>query len=301
MKKKILCLFILLLLISVTGCSKSNNSEKSNNKEKSEKELLSSFLDDNTMWYNNTSVIEDSSIFKDAYYKIGSNNGNKYLFVKNDGSLFEYSNKKFSSTNSNFRLFNSKLRSGIIMGFANFDRMADNQKDGEYWFLLEDFSIVKFDSESDSIQDVNSFVNDGWGRENSTKHIIPSIKNSIKYNKIISWSDNMRSFITVNNNVLSIYECTGPTGDEEINVSETREIEEYDSIIIYSKDFIKINDDYYKYTQVNKEETDNYVDAKAKYAYEKISLNDLKDIILYWDGNLLITKSGNVYNTNMIN
>ena len=296
MRKKIVCLFMLLLLIGVTGCTKVYTSE-----EKSEKEILESFLDEQTMYYHITSTIEDSSMFKDTYYKVVSGNGDIYLFVKTDGTMFEFSNKKFSSTNSNFRTFNSKLKSGIIMGFANFDRMADNLKDGEYWFLLDDFSIVKFDSENDSISEEKSFVNDGWGRANSTNHIIPSIKNSIKYNKVISWSDNLRNFITVDNKVLSFYECIGPTGEEKINVTETRDIGEYDSIIIYSKDFIKINDDYYKYTQINKEETDNYVDAKPKYAYEKISLDDLKDIIIYWDGNLLVTKSGNVYNTNMIN
>jgi hypothetical protein len=187
------------------------------------------------------------------------------------------------------------------MGFANFERMADNLKDGEYWFLLEDYSIVKFDSNNDTVSYVNSFVNDGWGREDSTSHIISKIKNNIKYDRIISWADNMRSFIIAYNNNLTIYESTGPSGEEVLNVSETRDIENYSSLIIYSKDFIKIDDDYYNYVQINKEETSNYVDAKPKFSYQKVSLYDLKDLITYWDGTLLVSNSGKVYTTNIMN
>ena len=187
------------------------------------------------------------------------------------------------------------------MGFANFERMADILKDGEYWFLLEDYSIVKFDSNNDIVSYVNSFVNDGWGRENSTSHIISEIKNNIKYDRIISLEDNMRSFIITYNNNLIIYESTGPTGEEVLNVSETRDIGNYSSIIIFSKNFIKIDDDYYNYMQINKEETSNYVDVKPKYSYQKVYLDDLKDLITYWDGTLLVSNSGKVYTTTIMN
>ena len=80
MRKKIVYLFMLLLLIGVTGCTKVYNSEEFNNsKEKSEKEIVESFLAEHTMWYQNTGTIEDSSMFKDAYYKIVSSNGDKYF------------------------------------------------------------------------------------------------------------------------------------------------------------------------------------------------------------------------------
>ena len=301
MKKIFVFLFMLLFLFSMTACSKSNKSNDSNNYNAiSEEEKISNSLN-NIYVHINQDVLVDASLFKDAYYKIGNGLGDKFLFIKSDGTMFEFSNKKFSSNDSHIKLFNSKLKSSVIMGFANFERMADNLKDGEYWFLLEDYSIVRFDSNNDTVSYVNSFVNDGWGRENSTSHIILKIKNNIKYDRIISWADNMRSFIIAYNNNLTIYESTGPTGEEVLNVSETRDIEDYSSLIIYSKDFIKIDDDYYNYVQINKEETSNYVDAKPKFSYQKVSLDDLKDLITYWDGTLLVSNSGKVYTTNIMN
>jgi hypothetical protein len=167
--------------------------------------------------------------------------------------------------------------------------------------LLDDYSIVKFDSNNDTVSYANSFVNDGWGREISTAHIISKIKNNIKYDRIISWADNMRYFTIVYNNILTVYESTGPTGEEVLYISETRDIGDYSSLIIYSKDFIKIDNDFYNYVQINKEETSNYVDAKPKYSYQKVALDDLKDLITYWDGNLLVSNSGKVYTTNIMN
>ena len=108
MKKIFKFLFMLLFLFSVTACSKSNKSNDSNNYiEISEEEKIYSLLNDIYV-HINQNVLVDASLFKDVYYKIGNVRGEKFLFIKSDGTMFEFSNKKFSSTDSHIKLFNSK-------------------------------------------------------------------------------------------------------------------------------------------------------------------------------------------------
>ena len=252
-------------------------------------------------------VIVDANEFRDIYYVVYSyvNNSSKQLCFRSNGSMFEYSSKKFSTNNANIKSFESRLNQKVIMGFANFgDGMNDNEKEGEYWFLLEDYSIVRFDSEADTISQESSFVNNGWGRDEETKPTIENMKTITEKERIISWSDSLSQVTVINNNKMCIYKKEYRYDPERwegkyvLELSEERTLPENGTIdIIYSNDFIKIGDDYYVYMQTNRDETNEYVDATAQFDFVKLATDKFKDDIAYWDGHILVMKSGKVYNS----
>jgi hypothetical protein len=301
MKKIIILLFIPILLF-VSGCNKSNNQEKKEEKEKkSDIEIIEESLKDYNV-FNNKIIINNTDQFKYIYY-VTSGGGGRKIFITLDGSIIEFSDKKFSSTDSYIRNFNSKLPTSVIMGFANFSSSSnnDNEKEGEYWFLLNDYSIVKFDSNTDTLVTESNFINDGWGRESSAKHIIEYLKTIVNIKDKKSWVSNLREFITIDNEKMYIYDANGPSGDEEIKISNERELPKGDSYYLFSNDFIKVDNDYYIYKQTNVEETEEYVDIDPKYDFVKILTKDIQDNIVFWDGNILIFKNGKVYNTARFN
>ena len=306
MNKKIIILIFLFIVFAfgliigkltnndeITGKTSSNENTEENNVEENFENKLENSIGCDAYKINVEVNAED---FKDIYYKIKKTD-DTILFIKKDGTIFEYSSKKFSSTNLNTKKYSSKLDKKVIMGFANFDKMNnDNQVVGEYWFLLEDYSWIRFDSINDIIYEEKEVVNDGWGRVRVTPQIIKYMKDENDNGMVISWSDHLEVFIIANQGKISIYRTSGSTDDKKIESVEERQISENESIeIVFSDSFIKTNNGYYKYVQTNITETNEFVDVEPTYAFEKINTSEISGEIIYFDNQMLVNSQNEVY------
>lgn len=292
--KRVIYLFLVICFLGiVTGCGKI----KDKSEEEQIKSIVNSIILDNSDLYLGDSIIKkditvNSSEFENIYYVLG-NMYSGYLFVKNDGSLMAFSEKKYSTTDSNIKKYESKLEEKIVLGFENqYDNgRLNSEKYGEYYFILKSGKIIRFDAINDEITQVIEVPSDGWRR---TEIVNDFIKEASKEENIISWYQN-NYYLLSDDSYKSFSYDYGKSSfvlQEEVSIPETIDI-------FYNNNFYKSNNNYYLYGSIitNKKECNEYADIECKIdnKFIKIDLKDLFDDIVFWDNNIMITKNNGVY------
>ena len=242
-RRNIIFLIILVLSIMLTGC-KNSNEEKKEKKEEVNKYVNNQF--DKYEW--KCSIPIES--IKEFNYMT-------YMFITNDGDLYEFSfERKYSTNNDYCRKIESsykfeKFIQGAVIstdkkiyGYDTYNKEFVERMGG--WTLAFDYDLYDYN------QDL--FVTDGYA------HLVVEGKN-------------VYSFETVNNRTL-----IGNLNDDE-------------EFVRGYHGAIKTTKRYYKYELIHTNECDSYADIECKNGIRPIEeINKDYDKIYYYDGYFLIYK-----------
>lgn len=267
MKKKV-SLFLLcgIILLGVCGCDK-------------EKNKVSNSENVNTPLYNTCSLTADSVEYfgKDFYCPEMREikHGGFSFFITNDGQLYEYSNKKYSTTENNCKkvetdvIFDKIIKGTLVSKNGNFysyhdgnlKKISDDEiEKGRAWYGLDQMEIKVYKANNKIFYLDQLDMND------------PEIYGYVDGNSIYSISYDWDSNKT-NEKLLYTFK-----NDEVIEK--------------LTNGYIITTKGYYVYDIINKNECQRYEDIDCEYGLVKVETkSDCEDSIIYVDDMLLVNQN----------
>lgn len=264
MKKILINIIYCILILGFCGCEKKLNQTNNINNELQIK--------------NNCSLTQPYDMYFDKEFScpemknIKQNGGT--FFITNDGQLYEYSNKKYSTTETNCK----KVETDIIFNKIVRDTLVS--KNG-YFYSYYESSLKKITNEEIE-------MGRAWYGIGQMEIKLYKINHNIFYLKYDGGdSPEIYGYIDDKNVYSIIYDWnTNKTNKELIYTFEENEIIEN-----VTNGYIITNNGYYIYDIINKNECDKYEDIKCEYGLIKIETkSDCIENIIYISDNLLVNK-----------
>ena len=269
MKNKLRLIFLLAIIL-ICGCSKNNNNEKTNNNEISKNSCT--LTADSEMGFNKDFYCPEMKNIK--------HNSISSFFITNDGELYEYSYKKYSTTNTNCK----KVETDII--FDKIVRSTLISKDGElYAYRAYESKLEKITNEQ--IELGRSF----YGIDQMEIKLYRLNSNIFYLNQLDINEPEIYGYLDNNNLYLITYDWNNNISTEQFLYS----FKEDEIIENLTNGYIITNYGYYVYDVINKKDCQKYADIKCEYGIIQIEKkeNCINDVI-YIDQILLV-------NNNMVN
>ena len=267
MNKKIGIFFIVLFVLIVTGCEKLIDTKANSNNE-SKDGKISCFLKNNTIDYNiNESLVCPK--FKDIAY---SGDG---FFITNSGELYEYSDKKYSTTNNNCKKADTEVL---------FDKIVQNtlvSKDGNcYSFHDGNLKLIT--------DDEIKYGRSSYGINQMEMRVYQINHNIFYLAQSYSGTESEIYGYVDGNSVYAISEdyITNTTNEKLlITFNDGEKVEKT------TDGFVITNKGYYQYKITNQKECSKYEDIKCEYGLVQVdTLDNCSNELFYVSNNLIITQ-----------
>ncbi len=264
MNKKIRVLFAILSILIIAGCG--NTKELSKDKTKTDDSKSTCSINNNGDYWINESMICPQ--FKDI------NSSGDRFFITNSGELYEYSDKKYSSTDNNCR----KVETDVL-----FDKVVMNtiiSKDGNF-YSFHDGNLKKITN--DEIEKGR-----GWYGIDQMEIKLYKTNNNIFYLFTKDLSGTETYVYVDNNNIYSVY-YDYETNKISENLLYTLKNEEIINNI--TNGYITTNKGYYRYGVINQKECSEYADIKCEYGLVLVdTIDNCSNEIFYISNELIVTK-----------
>ena len=257
MKRLSKVLLVLVFLLVLCGCN-----EKNNNKEEQKEENNKCTINNNIGDY----LINESMVCPE--FKNIKSSGDR-LFVTNNGELYEYSDKLYSTTNTNCKKVETDIK---------INRIIVNVLVGE------DGSIYYYDNGNLNRIDKDKLSGYSWYFIVKTY----GFNNSVFYLDRLDINDPDILGYVVDYRVYSIYYDYKNNKTKEELIYEFESGEEIEKT---TNGFITTNKAIYKYGVTNKDECGQYEDIECKYGLVKINTRDECSNIYYVSNDLIITNN----------
>jgi len=264
MKKRLIYPIFCILILGLCGCEKALKPTNNNNKETSNRNNCSLTQPYDMYFEKNFSCPEMKNI---------KQNGNQF-FITNNGELYEYSDKKYSTTETNCK----KVETDIV-----FDKIIRNtlvSKNGDFYSYYES-NLKKIPNEE--IEKGRAW----YGLDQMEIKLYKINKNIFYLKQIDHEKPEIYGYIDDKNVYAITYDWdSGKTNKELIYTFEENEIIEN-----VTNGYIITNNGYYIYDITNKNECNKYEDIKCQYGLVKTETkSDCSENIIYISDNLLVNK-----------
>ena len=266
MNKKIRILFIIVCILIITGCNNANNVESNDNIKKEEDTPLCSIINGKDDYHINESLVCPQ--FKDIAYS-----GNDRFFITNSGELYEYSDKKYSTTDNNCK----KADTDIL-----FDKIIENtlvSKDGSFYSFTEG-NLKKITE--DEIEKGRA-----WYGIKQMEIKVYKENNKIFYLDQLNINDpEIYGYIDGNSIYAISYDYNTNATNEKLLIT----FENGENIIKVNNGFVVTSKGYYRYGIINHDECSLYEDIECKYGLVLVdTIENCSNKIFYISNNLIIT------------
>lgn len=201
------------------------------------------------------------------------------FFITKDGLLYEYSERKYSTTNSNCK----RIETDVV-----FDKIVRNtliDKDGNLYLLDSDKNLIlitkELEDKGPAYYGLNSMDIPLYREYNDMFYLgdNPSVSNGITYSGLVFG-------VIEDKNVYSLYSSYGGADavKELIHTFDDEEIEKVNN------GYIRTNKGYYKYGIVNNEECAKYEDIECRYGLVKVDTKDNCSNVIYAGKDIVVTE-----------
>ena len=267
--KKIILLLIGIAILVLTGCDSSNITKNESNNYENVNDKTNCFINYSSgqySYYINESLICPQ--FKDIAY---SGTG---FFITNSGELYEYSNKKYSTTGNNCK----KIESNVLFTNIIQNTLVSND---EKFYSLNNGNLKEITNEE--IIKGRTF----YGLDQMEIKLY-KINNKIFYLDKLDINDPEIYGYINGNNIYSIsYDRNLNKTDEKLLIT----FEDDEKIKKTTNGFITTNKGYYRYGITNQKECFEYADIKCTYGLVLVDTIDNCREIFYISNDLIISNN----------
>lgn len=257
MKKGLLSLLCCSLILVLCGCNDETLKKEENNKVSTTNSCKLST--DVVFSYNNFKCPE----MKDIKY-----NGDGF-FITNGGELFEYSERKYSTTETNCKLIESDVK---------FDKIVRNTLIGENekLYRFEDSKVIPITDQD--IIDGRAY----YGINQMEGEIYQYRKDIFYLRQIDPEAPEIYGYIENNN----VYSLSYNWSENKYNSELLYTLEENEKILYTSNGYLVTTKGYYRYEIINKKECNEYADIECTYGLKLVDTyeNCSNSVIYIGDG-----------------
>lgn len=268
MNKKLKVLLVLGCILIITGCGKSNDIKNNSNNENKDNKISCSINKNNGKYdyFINESLVCPQ--FKDIAYS-----GDRF-FITNSGELYEYSDKKYSTTNNNCK----KADTDVL-----FDKIVENtlvSKDGNFYSF--------FEGNLKRITDDEIQKGRAWYGIDQMEIKVYKANNRIFY---LDQLDNEKPEIYGYVDGNSIYSISYDWKSNKTNEKLLITFKDGEKVEKVTNGFVVTNKGYYRYGMTNQKECSEYEDINCEYGLVLVdTIDNCSNEIFYVSNNLIVTK-----------
>lgn len=268
MNKKLKVLLVLGCILIITGCGKSNDIKNNSNNENKDNKISCSINKNNGKYdyFINESLVCPQ--FKDIAYS-----GDRF-FITNSRELYEYSDKKYSTTNNNCK----KADTDVL-----FDKIVENtlvSKDGNFYSF--------FEGNLKRITDDEIQKGRAWYGIDQMEIKVYKANNRIFY---LDQLDNEKPEIYGYVDGNSIYSISYDWKSNKTNEKLLITFKDGEKVEKVTNGFVVTNKGYYRYGMTNQKECSEYEDIKCEYGLVLVdTIDNCSNEIFYVSNNLIVTK-----------
>ena len=269
MNKKLKVLLVLSCILIISGCGKSNEIKSNSSNGKEDNKISCSINNNNGKYdyYINESLVCPQ--FKDIAYS-----GDRF-FITNAGELYEYSDKKYSTTNNNCK----KVETQVL-----FTNIIENTLVGENfeYYSYHDGNLRKIPN--DEIQKGRA-----WYGIDQMEIRLHKLNSKIFYLDQLDINDpEIYGYVDGNN----IYEISYDYDNNKSNEKLLLTLKDGEKVEKTTNGFVITNKGYYRYGITNQKECSEYEDIKCEYGLVQVDTKDnCSNEIFYVSNGLIVTQN----------
>ncbi|MGN1352290.1 MAG: hypothetical protein ACI4VE_05935 [Clostridia bacterium] len=303
MKKNIIFI-IIIIVVFISGFfigKYSNNSntdtikkETNNSKEeiKNKSEIEKKLEDLGYKKNGKNDLIYDKEYFTDLKLIVGE------LYIHNNGDIWKFNANQVYSNEMNSMKMNQKIEEKILVG------LKSNEGNGIYYFITENFDIIKIDSINDTKESVDEMNSHAIFRPEELLGALKKELPDIIFNSSNDYFRCIKDNKIYNYNYTYIYEGEYIDGQKQAyNVYQEKNLIKCNSEIDFSTEkFIGtvgnclITDkNIYQYGILNEEESNKYAEIEPIYGYYKIDISEYYDKIEGVSGSTILVEGNKYY------
>lgn len=270
MNKKLGIIIIVLYALIATGCGNLNYTKNNNNNNGKEESKISCSINNNNGkydYYINESLVCPQ--FNDIAYS-----GDRF-FITNSGELYEYSDKKYSTTNNNCK----KVESDVL--FSNIIANTLVSKDGNF-YSYHDGNLKK-------ISDDEIEKGRAWYGIDQMEIKVYRVNNKIFYlDQLDNEAPEIYGYVDGN----SIYSISYDWKLNKTNEKLLITFKDGEKVEKVTNGFVITNKGYYRYGMTNQKKCSEYEDIKCEYGLVQVDTTDnCSNEIFYVSNNLIVTQN----------